>query len=553
MIEVPVLIVGAGPVGLGLAAELGWLGHACMVVEQTDGTLVHPRANTVNSRTMEFCRRWGIADKVKHSGTPPGFPSDVVYLTSFPGYELARITRPTYGGTQPLATTPEQSQRCNQLWFDPILRELAAGFAGVQLRYRCRFESFEHADDGIIATVQDLVSGEREKIRARFLVACCGAQSGIGKSLDIPMEGIPVLSYNLNVFLRIPELWKHHDKGKAAFYFFADPEGFNNTLVELDGRELWRLAIDFGKRRVTPEAFDVASHLDRLFGPKVPREVLSNLPWTCRSIVAASFGRERVWLAGDAAHQHAPTGGFGMNAGMGDATNLGWKLAAALEGWAGPALLESYDAERRPVARRVVAEATDNLTHPFDKDDLAAAERPGESGERARARLREHILTHKTKHFVSDGLVLGYRYDASPIVVPDGTAAPEDSVMRYVPTARPGSRAPHAWLSEGRSTLDLFGRGYVLLSFGGDPAPIAAAAMKRRVPLEIEEIDVPEIARLYERRLVLVRPDGHVAWRADSPPREPLALIDVVRGYASSMTPTSMEPMRSIEPFSLSP
>ncbi|HKQ29128.1 MAG TPA: hypothetical protein VJT77_11050, partial [Burkholderiales bacterium] len=162
-------------------------------------------------------------------------------------------------------------------------------------------------------------------------------------------------------------------------------------------------------------------------------------------------------------------------------------------------------------------------------------------------------LTHKTKHFVSDGLVLGYRYDSSPIVVPDGSPAPHDSVMQYVPTARPGSRAPHAWLPDGRSTLDLFGRGYVLLSFGGEATSIAAAALERRVPLKIVEIDAPDIARLYERRLVLVRPDGHVAWRADSPPREPLALIDVVRGYASSTTPTSMEPMRSIEPFSLSP
>jgi 2-polyprenyl-6-methoxyphenol hydroxylase-like FAD-dependent oxidoreductase len=556
MTEVPVLIIGAGPVGLGLAAELGWLGQRCMVVEQSDGTVAHPRANAVNSRTMEFCRRWGIAEQVKNSGTPPGFPSDIVYLTSFPGHEIARITRPTYGGTKPLATTPEQSQRCNQLWFDPILRELAAGFDGVELRYRCRFESFEQTRDGVIATLHDLKSDRREKIFAQYLVACCGAQSGVGKALGIRMEGVEVLSYNLNVFLRVPQLWDHHDKGKAAFYFFSDPEGFNNTLVELDGKDLWRLAIDLGKNRVAPESVDVPGLLRRLFGPEVPLEILSTLPWTCRSIVATAFGSKRVLLAGDAVHQHAPTGGFGMNTGMGDATNLGWKLAAALEGWAGPALLESYELERRPVAQRVVAEATDNLTHPFDKSLLRLADRSDVEGERAREKLREHILTYKTKHFVSDGLVLGYRYDASPIVVSDGTPPPEDSVMRYTPTSRPGSRAPHAWLAEGKSTLDLFGRGYVLVAFEGaakHAAGLSAAAAERGVPLRIVEIDAPEIAKLYERKLVLVRPDGHVAWRGDAAPADAGQLVDVVSGYLSATTSTSIEPMRSMLPFNLSP
>jgi 2-polyprenyl-6-methoxyphenol hydroxylase-like FAD-dependent oxidoreductase len=549
--EVGVLIVGAGPVGLGLAAELGWLGQRCMLVEQGDGTVVHPRANTVNSRTMEFCRRWGIAEQVKNSGTPPGFPSDIVYLTSFPGHEIARITRPTYGGIKPLATTPEQSQRCNQLWFDPILRELAGGFSTVQLRYQCRFESFQQTDDSVTAVVRDVRTGKDEKIFAQYLVACCGGQSGVGKALGIRMQGVEVLSYNLNVFLKIPELWRHHDKGKAAFYFFSDAEGFNNTLVELDGKELWRLAIDLGKGRAP---VDVPRLLDRLFGPGIPREILSTLPWTCRSIVATGFGSGRVYLAGDAVHQHAPTGGFGMNTGMGDATNLGWKLAAALEGWAGPHLLESYEPERRRVAQRVVAEATDNLTHPFDKNLLRLADQNDEDGRTARGKLRDHILAYKTKHFVSDGLVLGYRYDDSPIVVPDGTPPPEDSVMRYSPTSRPGSRAPHAWLAESRSTLDLFGRGYVLLRFGSnDTAPITAAAAKRGVPLKVVDVDSPDIAQLYERKLVLVRPDGHVAWRSNSPPADALALIDTINGYLSSTTPTSIEPMRSIVPLSLSP
>jgi 2-polyprenyl-6-methoxyphenol hydroxylase-like FAD-dependent oxidoreductase len=531
--EIPVLIVGGGPVGLGLAAELGLRGIGCLLVEQGDGTIYYPRANTVNSRTMEFCRRWGVADAVRHAGTPPGYPSDVVYLTTFQGHEIARITRPTYGGIKPLATTPEQSQRCNQLWFDPILRNLASDLPGVSLRYQCRFESFEETTDGVLATVRDLKMDRLETVFAQFLVACCGGQSPVASALGIRMEGARALTYAVNVFLKIPELWNHHDKGKAAFYLFSDAEGFNTILVELDGKELWNLSITQGKTRVPLEAMDLPGFIKRLFGPNVPYEIVSALPWTCHSIVATGFGRGRVQLAGDAVHQHAPTGGFGMNIGMGDVTNLGWKLAANIAGWAGPKLLDSYDAERRPVAHRFVNEATQNLTHQFDQDALRLADEDSEDGRTARETLRDDILTNKTKHFVSDGLVLGYRYDPSPIVVPDGTPPPEDSVSRYIPTSRPGSRAPHAWLAEGKSTIDLFGKGFVLLRFGGaaeDIMRFTAAASMRKVPLKVVDVASPGIASLYERMLVLVRPDGHVAWRGDSLTADPLKLIDIVRG-----------------------
>jgi hypothetical protein len=222
-----------------------------------------------------------------------------------------------------------------------------------------------------------------------------------------------------------------------------------------------------------------------------------------------------------------------MNLGMGDATNLGWKLAAALEGWAGPRLIDSYDLERRPVAQRFVDEATDNLSYRFDAKLLRQADEDSAIGRKAREQLRDDILANKTKHFVSDGLVLGYRYDASPVIVPDGTPAPPDSVLRYTPTSRPGSRAPHSWLSDNKSTIDLFGNGFVLLRFGGaadDALRFTAAAAIRKVPFEVVDVVSSEIARLYECRLVLVRPDGHVAWRGDAAPADPLQLIDIVRG-----------------------
>jgi hypothetical protein len=222
-----------------------------------------------------------------------------------------------------------------------------------------------------------------------------------------------------------------------------------------------------------------------------------------------------------------------MNTGLGDAVDIAWKLAAAIEGWSGPALLESYEIERKPVACRIVREATENQGSVADRPTFALVRSPTLEGERARRVISETIVRERTKVFVSDGLVLGYRYDPSPVIVPDGTPAPAESVSQYTPNARPGSRAPHAWLEEGRSTLDLFGRGFALLAFGGAAgvaSPIAAAARSRGVPLEIVAIDDPAIAKLYERRLVLVRPDGHVSWRSDVPPTDPLALVDQVRG-----------------------
>ena len=405
------------------------------------------------------------------------------------------------------------------------------------MRYRCRFEGFEEKDGFVLATVRDLANDRVEKIAARYLVACCGGQSMVRNALGVHMDGEMVLSYHLNVFLRTKELWNRHDKGKAAFYFFVNKVGNNPSLIELDGDELWRLGINLGLERVAPEAVDVAGIINAVIGPGIECEVKSVLPWTQRSIVADRWRRGPVMLAGDAVHQHGPSGGFGMNTGLGDAVDLGWKLAATLEGWGGAALLDSYERERRPVAKRVVDEVREHQDEIFDEATLAAIDRPGPEGDALRKRVGDEIVRRRTRVYISDGIALGYRYDPSPIVVSDGTPPPRDSVTEYVQTSRPGSRAPHAWLGGGRSTVDLFGRGFVLLAFGGaarEAQGLEAAARSRGMKLTVTPIDDPATASLYERRLVLVRPDGHVAWRADAAPKDPLAIVDTVRGAGAN-------------------
>jgi 2-polyprenyl-6-methoxyphenol hydroxylase-like FAD-dependent oxidoreductase len=531
--ETPILIVGAGPVGLTLAADLGRRGVPCLVVEQGDGPADHPRASVLNARSMEFMRRFGVADAIRRDGTPEDFPHTALYCTTLTGFEIARIERPHHGGHGPGADSPERAQRCNQIWLDPILRDLAAGYGCVTIRYRCRFETAADQSDRVLATVHDLASDERMTVAARYLVDCSGGHSPIRRALGIGMSGSNYLGYFLSVFVRAPELWTHHAMGKAALINFVEPNGLWRNLVSLNGRDLYRFGIRGKAYYDDPEQVDVDRLFTEVVGKPVPHEIISVRRWTARNVVADRYRVGRIVLAGDAAHLNHPAAGLGMNTGLGDAMDLGWKLAAMHDGWAGPALLDSYEIERRPVGQRNVGHA--DVSHANDREQqpgLAIADDTPE-GARARQALADAIVPAQTRKVITDGLALGYRYDPSPIVWPDGTPAPDDSVTDYRPTARPGSRAPHAFIASGRSILDLFGQGFVLLRLGRDPPDTAAltrAFAQRNVPLAVETIGNPDVATLYQRALVLVRPDGHVAWRDDRPPADPLALADRVRG-----------------------
>jgi 2-polyprenyl-6-methoxyphenol hydroxylase-like FAD-dependent oxidoreductase len=532
---IPVLIAGAGPVGLALAGDLGWRGQQCLIVEQGDGSIYQPRMDFVGQRTMEFCRRWGLVDAVEHSPYPRDYPQDNMYLTALNGYELGREAFPAMQDEVPPPQSPQHRERCPQNMFDPILSQWARSMPSVEIRYRTKLVGFAQDADGVSAEIENVDSGEKSTIRARYLVGCDGGGSRVRETLGIGMQGKGILTYTTNVIFRCPDLVKMHDKGKAYRHIFVAPEGTWATIVAINGRDNWRLSIIGSSEKKAHTEPEIRAAIRRAAGFDFDYEILSVLPWIRRALVADEFGKGRAFIAGDAAHLTSPTGGFGMNMGIQDAVDLSWKLDACLNGWGGAHLLDSFTPERRPVAIRNVDEGTGNLGRMRSPAENKALLDDTPEGSAVRERLGQEFTAAMTREWHTLGIHLGYRYDNSPITVPDGTPAPPMEVMTYDQTSRPGARAPHVWLKDGRSTLDLYGKGFVLLRLGKSPPTvdsIVAAAEARHVPLSVVTLDEDAVASAYERKLVLVRPDGHVAWRDDQPPPEPLTVIDRIRGAA---------------------
>jgi 2-polyprenyl-6-methoxyphenol hydroxylase-like FAD-dependent oxidoreductase len=535
-ITTPILIVGAGPVGLALAGDLGWRGIPCTIVEQSDGSIYQPRMDMVGVRTMEFCRRWGVVGDVEASPYPRDYPQDNIYVAGslVTGWEIGRYPNPPMGEEKPPPQSPQKRERCPQNLFDPILQKFARSFEAVDLLYTHRFDALSQTADGVTATVTNLDTGEPVAIHADYVVGCDGAGSAVRSAVRIEMDGDPALTYTTNVIFRCKGFEALHDKAPGYRFIFLGTEGAWATIVAINGRDQWRFSIVRSSDRPRELTVDeVRDAIARAVGIEFDYDILSILPWTRRELVAARYHDGRVFLAGDSAHMMSPTGGFGMNTGIGDAVDLSWKLAANLEGWGGPALLDSYDAERRPVGIRNVTEASGNLGRMLLDDNMDRLLDRTEEGGVVREAVGREFSERMKREWVTPGIHLGYRYEGSPVCVPDGTEAPPDNPNVYVQTARPGSRAPHVWLADGSSTLDLFGRGFVLMVLGDDPPdpePLAAAARRCKMPMKAARLTDQAVAAAYETALVLVRPDGHVAWRGDAIPAQPAQLIDRVRG-----------------------
>ncbi|MEO8542647.1 MAG: FAD-dependent monooxygenase [Betaproteobacteria bacterium] len=528
--KIPVIVVGAGPVGLALGNELGWRGIGCKLVERSTELVDFPTCESINARTLEHMRRWGMADAMRDAGFPPDMPRSVRFMTRVLGYELLCFERPSNRDFQQTLghVTPEGGIWCPRMLFEPVMHRHLTHYPQVQLAAGHEVTRFAQDDDGVDVDLQDLRTGQMTYWRCDYLVACDGAASGTRKALGIALAGTFAEGHNITLYFESVALAARLTDKPGVMMDIVNAEGRAN-LSSVDGRARWRLTV----HAMPHEAVDPERRIREALGQQLDFTVIGAKPWDGHRVVAQRYRDRRVFLAGDAAHLLWPRGGFGMNTGVGDVVDLGWKLEAMLAGWGGARLLDSYELERRPVATRNVDEAASNRAEDAGLPVPADIEDDTPAGAQARHRLAEVIRERRAKEWNSLGIQLGYTYGDSPLCVSDGTPALPQSATDYVPNTRPGARAPHGWLEDGRSTLDLFGRGFVLLTFGVTQDMVAgllSAALERKVPLQTVAIEDVAIAQLYERRLVLVRPDGHVAWRSDQAPRDAGAVIDQIRG-----------------------
>ncbi|GAA1767752.1 FAD-dependent monooxygenase [Luedemannella helvata] len=556
VLEVPVLIAGGGPVGLSLATELARRGIESAVIETRESETEHPKATLVGARTMELFRRWGIADAVEDAAIPPDHPYFIVFATELAKHELHRFRSASRvemrGGAgshrfPEVEWSPYGKTQIGQQALEPILRAHLAGYQAARTLYGWTLTGFTQDESGVDAVVEHR-SGARQRVRARVLVGCDGGRSLVRKALGVRFVGRGPMRDNVSFLFRCPDFIDVHGRGLANLYFTLHPDSFG-VFTAIDGSELWNYQYYFLDPEKSTRDLDVRDVLAKAVGKPFDFELLKVTHWKHFQSVANRWRVGNVFLAGDAAHLFVPTGGLGMNTGIGDAWDLAWKLEGHLNGWAGEHLLDSYEAERKPIAIRnglLSAMNSDRLDIVMAETDRAVLA-PGPEGEAARTELRAKA-EWVSRQFNSAGLHLGYRYSRSPICVPDGTPEPPDDPTRVIQSSWPGCRAPHAWDGDGVSTLDRLGNGFTLVvAPDADEAPaepLLSAARAAGLPVTSERLRTHTAAARYERRYVLVRPDGHVAWRGDTAPERPDEVVDVIRGARRSPLPGTPAPDR---------
>lgn len=517
--ECDVLIVGAGPVGLALATELTHHGQSALVIERNDRVGVQPRAKTTNVRTMTQMRRWGLAAEVRRrSPLPEGFPRRTVFQTGLFGHEIFAFDNSFNSEPDRNPFYPENAEFIPQYVIEGILCEHVQGHVLSNVSFGETLDSFTQDSDGVTAHVTG-ASGPRT-IRARYLVGADGGRSTVRKTLGIAMQGKSNLVSFVTLILRIPGLSADPELRAGLFHWIVDPEA-PSFMGPMDRNDVWNWAMTV-RPDMDTDTETLLGFARKAMGKDYPIEVMARDEWTVHSLLADEYRKDRVFLAGDACHLHAPFGGHGMNLGIGDGVDLGWKLSAVLKGWGTDQMLDSYQTERRQTHLAVMESATSNLgslSQHFANPDLMSE---GPEGETARAAAARAIETLKAPEFRSLGLVLGYRYQGSPLVSQEATAAPAVLVSDYRPTGYAGSLAPHDWIGD-RSVYDLFDKGYTLLRLGQADlvaeTALVAGAKKAGIPLGVVAPGHAALAALYGASYALVRPDQHVAWRGHALPQ----------------------------------
>lgn len=539
-------IVGGGPAGLMLAVELGRRNVPCMVFEEDVEPPWFPKANSSTARTMEHYRRIGIVDKVRASGLPADHPQDIAYFSRYTkGFELARLkglsrqeALSVSARNDPMWPTPEPVHRSNQIFVEPLLKAEAERWPCVHMRFGWRVVKLDEYPSHVEITAESIDGKGTESFRFDFVAGCDGPRSFVRRRLGIRHEGISneerffMGGTMLATKLEAPQFYDTLE-GKRAWQAWAINAQRRSIMVAIDGEGQFTLHTQLPKGEAGNKEW-VEESLALTMQCSMPYRIISMAEWTAGlTLVAEQFRHDRVFLLGDAAHLFTPTGGLGYNTSIEDAANLGWKFAAVHHGWGGPALLESYEAERRPIASRNTRFAR-KLGDSLGLIELTPAhEEHTEHGAALRKVLGARLLKHAVDEFNTPGIQFGVWYGDSPIIVGDGTMPACDDPHRYVPDAVPGARAPHQWLSEHRCLFDEFGPEFTLLQtdISKDATPFIETARRLGMPLRHVTNAEEKVRGLYARAFTLIRPDHHVAWRGDNPPPDVLSVLRAISGF----------------------
>ena len=537
MIETQVLIVGAGPVGLTLALDLGRRGIRCLLIERNATSLQLPKMERCNARTMEIYRRLGAVDRIRMAGLRADAPMDVFLATSmadphplvhlpYPSVAAAKAEIAAHNDGRPL----EPYQLISQYTLEPVLRSIVEEIPCVSVRFGCELLRFEDDGQGVAAEVA-IASDRTESVRARYLVGCDGGASTVRKQLDIRLQGEGNIRRLRQALFYAPDLYDRIPMGRGRHYHIADGPIFPFIILQ-DSTRHWTLH--------APAASDHEMEAIFRHALGMPLEVtmLSVNEWTQHLLCAERYGRGRIFIAGDAAHLVIPTGGLGMNTGVGDAVDLAWKLAATLDGWGGPYLLASYETERRQIGLRNVKASGAAMAGRLG---WRAAYRPNvrdltAEGAATRAEMARRFDIEQRKVTEILGIEAGYRYIGSPIICPEPGDGPDPDSPRYLPTTWPGARLPHVWLEDGTAIHDRLGMGYSLLRLReADTSGLERAFRQLAAPLTVMEITSAVAREIYGHDLILVRPDLHVVWRGNAAPDDPAAIAAIVTGHRSAL------------------